>query len=73
MLQNLDELSEKAASTKDKFHSIDKTILQKIEDLQKLLETSDSKKELQNLVEETYAELKDDLVKLKQELENLQP
>lgn len=73
MLQNLDELSEKAASTKERFLGIDKTILQKIEDLQKLLENSNSKHELQSLVEETYGELKDDLVKLKEELDKLHP
>jgi hypothetical protein len=46
MLQNLDELSEKSNASKDKFSNVDKSILQKIDDLQKLLETSDSKKEL---------------------------
>lgn len=69
MLSNLDEIEEKVISHKDKISGTEGTIKTKIDDLQKLLESSDSKKEMLTLIEELSSDIKDDLDKLQVQLD----
>lgn len=64
MLSNLEEIEEKVNSNRDRLAKADVTVKAKIDDLQKLLESSDSKKEMLGLIDELSTDINSDLVKL---------
>ena len=69
MLSNLEEIEEKVNSNRDRLTKADASVKAKIDDLQKLLESSDSKKELLGLIDELSTDVNTDLVKLQNELD----
>ena len=68
MIINLEEIGEKIGMIKDKIDNIDNTIKVKIDDLQKLLESSDSKAEMLALIEELSTDIDQDSIKLQDAL-----
>ena len=71
MLLNLEEIQDKVNKTGDKVKNTESTIQTKIKELEKLLESSDSKKEILLEIDELNSEIEDDLVKLKDVIEKL--
>ena len=71
LLQDLDEIKDKFGSTDQKLRSHDDKVDRKIKDLDKMLTSSDSKKELMANIEEMEGELKDEFSNLKELLDTL--
>ena len=71
MLINLDDIQEKSKNNDEKMINTNKVIESKIQDLQKLLESNESKKTLLANIDQLLFELDDDLENLKDILEKL--
>ena len=66
MLINLDDIQEKSKNNDEKMINTNKVIESKIQDLEKLLESNESKKTLLANIDQLLFELDDDLENLKE-------
>ena len=71
MLVNLDDIQEKSKANDDKIVNTNKIIEKKIDDLEKLMESNESKKTLLANIDQLTFELDDDIENLREVLEKL--